>query len=236
MNEDAFREQVSSLLDDIRLQLARSVNLQEEGTEIDKDIHELEKKHGEATAGLVEFNAQANNLAGQRTDMAKERTALVREQTRLSTKSTELSTIRTDFSRERSSLASQRTNLAVLRTDFSRSRTSLADQRTKMAGSRTRFSEERTTLAGTRTIFSNMRTLLAKGRTYLALVRTGMTFLTLSIALFRIFGVSPWSMFDGVLALGSLTMMTVGLRGYWRSVRGVQTLEGRLAAEDEAVA
>ena len=234
MDEDTFREQIAAVLDDIRSQLVRSVNYQAEGTEIDKNLCDLEKQHTEATSGLLESAAVTNTLAGQRTDMAKERTALVREQTRLSTKSTELATIRTEMSRERSSLAGQRTDLAVLRTDLSRSRTSLADQRTKMAGNRTRFSAKRTRLAGTRTIFSNMRTELANGRTYLALVRTGLTFLTLSIALFRMFGPSWWSVFDGLLALGSLAMTAVGLTGYWHSHRAVRALEGRIPAEEEA--
>jgi uncharacterized membrane protein YidH (DUF202 family) len=236
MDEDIFREQIAVVLEDIRSQLVRSVNLQTEGAEIDRSIHDLEKQHTEAASGLLESAGVTNTLAGQRTGMAKERTALVREQTRLSTKSTELATIRTEMSRERSSLAGQRTDLAVLRTDFSKSRTSLADQRTKMAGNRTRYSEKRTRLAGTRTIFSNMRTALAHGRTYLALVRTGLTFLTLSIGLFRMFGLSWWSIFDGILALGSLAMTVVGLTGYWQSYQAVKALEGRVPAEEEAVA
>jgi uncharacterized membrane protein YidH (DUF202 family) len=236
MDENTFREQIAAVLDDIRSHLVRSVNIQEEGTEIDKGIRDLQKEHSEATSGLLESTAVTNTLAGQRTEMAKERTALVREQTRLSTKSTELSTIRTELSRERSTLSSQRTDLAVLRTDFSRSRTSLADQRTKMASNRTRLSEKRTSLAGTRTVFSNMRTALAHGRTYLALVRTGLTFLTLSIALFRIFGLSWWSVFDGLLALVSVAMTVVGLIGYWKSDRTVRVLKGRIPAEENATA
>jgi uncharacterized membrane protein YidH (DUF202 family) len=204
MDENTFRERIAAVLNDIHLQLVRSVNIQEEGSEIDRSIRDLEKKHAEAASGLLE--------------------------------STELATIRTELSRERSSLAGQRTDLAVLRTDFSRSRTSLADQRTKMAGNRTRLSEKRTQLAGTRTVFSNMRTVLAQGRTYLALVRTGLTFLTLSIALFRMFGLSWWSAFDGVLALVSLAMTAIGLTGYWHSVRIVRALEGKVPAEEAAVA
>lgn len=236
MDEDTFREQIAAVLYEIHSQLVRSVSIQTEGTQIDRVIRDLEEKRTEATSGLLECSTETNTLAGQRTEMAKERTALVREQTRLSTKSTELSTIRTELSRERSSLSSQRTNLAVLRTDFSRSRTSLADQRTKMADNRTRLSERRTNLAGTRTVFSNMRTALARGRTYLALIRTGMTFLTLSITLFRIFGVSWWTAFDGALALVSLVMAAVGLAGYWRSTRTVKALKTRLSAEEQAAA
>ena len=81
-----------------------------------------------------------------------------------------------------------------------------------------------------------MRTVLAHGRTYLALVRTGLTFLTLSIALFRMFGLSWWSVFDGILAIGSLAMTVIGLTGYWQSYRAVRTLEGRVPAEEEAAA
>ena len=64
----------------------------------------------------------------------------------------------------------------------------------------------------------------------------GLAFLTLSIALFRMFGVSCWSVFGGVLALGSLAMTTVGLTGYWHSQRIVKALEGGIPAEEEAVA
>jgi len=232
MDEDIFRDRIITALDAIRTLLVQSVNIQEEGTEIDSTIRDLEKRRTETTSGLLESTAVTNTLARQRTDMAKERTALVREQTKLSTKSTELANIRTELSRERSSLASQRTDLAVLRTDFSRSRTSLADQRTKMAGNRTRLSEKRTTLAGTRTIFSNMRTALAHGRTHLALIRTGLAFLTLSIALFRLFGLSWWSLFDGALGVGSLAMTGIGLAGYWHSTRVLKALEDRISREE----
>ena len=250
MDEDTFREQIAAVLLEIHSQLVRSVSIQTEDTQIDRAIRDLEEKRTEATSGLLECSTETNTLAGQRTEMAKERTALAREQTRLSTKSTELSTIRTELSRERSSLASQRTNLAVLRTDFSRSRTSLADQRTKMAGDRTsladqrtkmagdrtRFSERRTNLAGTRTVLSNMRTALARGRTYLALIRTGLTFLTLSITLFRVFGVSWWTAFDGALAFVSLVMTVVGLAGYWRSARAAKVLKTSLPEEEQTAA
>ena len=235
MDEHTFRERIAAAVDDIYLQLVQSVKNQEEETEIERSVRDLEKERTKATSGLLEYSAVTNSLAGQRTDMAKERTALVREQTRLSTKSTELSAIRTELSRERSSFADQRTNLSVLRTDFSRSRTSLADQRTKMASNRTRFSVKRTSLAKTRTVFSNIRTALARGRTYLALIRTGLAFLTLSIAFFRMFGLSWWSLFDGALALGSLAMTGIGLKGYWHSLRTLRTLEERVPAEEAAI-
>jgi urea transporter len=56
--------------------------------------------------------------------------------------------------------------------------------------------------------------------------------LSLSIAFFRIFGLSWWSIFDGLLGLGSLVMTAVGLAGYWRATRMVSTLEGRMPAEE----
>jgi len=229
MEKDNFDEQVATTLKEIHQLLTRSVEIQQQDTEIDSAIHDLEKTRTETTSGLLEHAALTNTLAGQRTEMSRERTSLVREQTRLSTKSTELSAIRTDMSRERTGLAGQRTDLSVLRTDFSRTRTSLAGQRNKMAADRTQYSIKRTTLAGTRTVFSNIRTALAQGRTYLALIRTGLAFLSLSIAFFRIFGISWWSIFDGILALLSLIMTGVGIVGYRRATREVSTLQLRIS-------
>jgi uncharacterized membrane protein YidH (DUF202 family) len=234
MDEKKYDEEISSTLKAIHALLIQTVDIQQIDTEIDRSIHDLEKKQTEAASDLLEHAALTNTLATHRTDMAKERTSLVREQTRLSTKSTELSDIRSQMSHERTALAGQRTNLSVLRTDFSRSRTSLAEQRNKMASSRTQFSEKRTVFAGTRTIFSNMRTALAQGRTYLALIRTGLAFFTLSIAFFRMFGLSWWSIFDGLLALMSLGMTGIGLVGYKRANHRVNTLQLNVPAEEEA--
>jgi uncharacterized membrane protein YidH (DUF202 family) len=231
MEKDTFQEQVKRNLDMIHVLLSDSLNTLKEDAQIGRSIHDLEKKRTETTTGLLEYATSNHHLSEQRTGMALERTGLVREQTRLSTRSTELSNIRTELSQERSSLASQRTDLAVLRTDFSRSRTNLADQRTKMARIRTDFSEKRTHLATFRTVFSNMRTELARGRTYLALIRTGLAFLTLSIAFFRIFGLSWWSIFDGLLGLGSLVITAAGLLGYFRAMRVVENLHRKVPAE-----
>ena len=153
--------------------------------------------------------------------MAQERTALVREQTRLSTRASELAAIRTDLARERTSMGGQRTDLAVLRTDFSRGRTNLALQRTHMAGSRTLFSRKRTELAG--------------ARTHLALVRTGLAFLSLSIAFFRLFGFSWWSIFDGLLAVGSLVATIFGLSGYLRSLKSIHRIQEANSFERDLV-
>jgi uncharacterized membrane protein YidH (DUF202 family) len=237
MNEDKYNEyneQIHSTLKAIHALLTQTVDVQQIDTEINRSIHDLEKKQTETASGILEHAAVTNTLAGHRTDMAKERTALVRKQTGLSTKSTELSNIRTEMSRERTALAGKRTDLSVLRTDFSRSRTGLAERRNQMAGTRTQFSEKRTELAGTRTVFSNMRTALAQGRTYLALIRTGLAFFTLSIAFFRMFGLSWWSIFDGVLALMSLAITGVGLVGYRRANHRVNVLQINIPEEDAA--
>jgi chromosome segregation ATPase len=222
MDERRFHEELAGALDRIQTLLSRSLEIQEQSTETEKAIHALEKHRTETTSGLLEFADTESAMAQQRTGLAEERTALVREQTRLSTRSTELATIRTDLSRERTGMAGQRTDLAVLRTDFSRARTNLAEQRTRMAG--------------TRTIFSKVRTELARGRTYLALIRTGLALLALSVAFFRHFSLSWWSVFDVSLGLGSLAMTFVGLSGYWRSSRLIKMLEtGTVEAKELTV-
>jgi len=222
MDESRFHDELAAALDRIQSLLSRSLEVQEQSTETEKAIHALEKQRTETTSGLLEYADTESALAQQRTGMAEERTALVREQTSLSTKSTELATIRTDLGRERTLMAGQRTDLAVLRTDFSRARTNLAEQRTRMAG--------------TRTIFSKVRTELARGRTYLALIRTGLALLALSVAFFRLFSLSLWSVFDVSLGLGSLAMTFVGLSGYWRSSRLIKMLEtGTVEAKELTV-
>jgi len=229
-------EQVVSILKEIHGLLRQSVDIQQRDTEIDDAIRLLAEKRTKATSGLMDHAALTHTLAAERTDLAKERNALVREQTHLSTQSTELSDSRTQMARERTDLAGQRTDLSVRRTEFSRSRTSLAEQRNQMAGDRTEYSQKRTSLAGTRTVLSNIRTAWAEGRTDLALIRTGLAFLSLSIALFRIFGVSWWSVFDGSLALVSSAMTVVGILGYIRAKRSIRILEPQIHASKEAAA
>jgi len=236
MDEEKFYDQVTSTLSAIQALLSRSIEIQQDDAEIDRSIHDLEKKRTDTASDLLHHTELTNTLADQRTDMARERTDLVREQTRLSTKSTELSVIRTDMSKERSGLAGQRTDMAVLRTDLSRSRTNLADQRNKMASTRTQYSIKRTSLAGSRTLLSNIRTSLAQGRTNLALIRTGLAFFSIAIAFFRMFGLSWWSVFDGVLALGSLAITGFGIVGYRRASQVVKNLQHTFAAQEETTA
>ena len=233
MDQEKFHNEVTETLKAIQALLARSTEVQKEDTEIGRSILDMDKERTKTSVDLLHHTELTNTLAGERTDMARERTDLVREQTRLSTKSTELSVIRTDMSRERTSLSGQRTDLAVLRTDLSRSRTGLAEQRNKMAGTRTQYSLKRTTLARSRTVLSNIRTSLAKGRTHLALARTGLAFFSIAIAFFRMFGLSWWTLFDVMLAMGSIVIATIGLAGYRRTNNDVKTLQNSLMTEEE---
>ena len=83
MDEDILRERIAPALDAIQSLLAQSADIQEEDTEINRSIRDMEKKRTETTWDLLEYTAETNTLAEQRTDMAKERTALAREQTTL---------------------------------------------------------------------------------------------------------------------------------------------------------
>jgi len=75
-----------------------------------------------------------------------------------------------------------------------------------LASDRTDFAEERTVLAC-------YRTMMARARTGLAFTRTGIAFIGLGIALFRQFGIGPWTLFDGTLILTGLLMSMEGF--YW---------------------
>jgi len=78
-----------------------------------------------------------------------------------------------------------------------------------------------------------MRTFLAQGRTHLALIRTGLAFFSIAIAFFRWFGLSPWSIFDGALAVGSLIMTGVGIIGYKQTTQAVKNLQRPSTAQEE---
>lgn len=200
--------------------------------------NKLARRRTRMTSKILPFLSTTSLNTEKQTAMAQERTALTREQTRLSTRSTELANIRTDLGRERTSLAEQRTDLAVQRSEMSRRRTSLAEDRNKLAEKRTDLAENRTDLATNRTVrarartrLSFQRTELARERTYLALIRTGLAFMTLGISLFRYFGPSPWSIFDGGLVIVSLFLVVYGLRGYRRAQRVERSLTDILAQD-----
>lgn len=226
MDESMSNEQVEDVLKDIRLLLSRSIELQE-------DNIEMEKQRGMTTTGLLQHATTDTSLAQQRTGLAQESTSLVRAQTRLSTRSTELAEIRTDLSQERSKLSSERTDMAAFRTELSRARTNLAQQRVNMAEMRTLLSEKRTGWSLTVTVYSKIRTELARGRTYLAFIRTGLAFLTLSIFLIRQFDPSWWTVFDISLGAISAAATIFGLTGYIKTRRAIRRLDVKAAERED---
>lgn len=220
MDEFKPNRKVEEVLEDIRLLLSRSIALQENNIE-------LEKERGITTTDLLQHASMDTSLAQQRTGLAQESTSLVRAQTRLSTRSTELAEIRTDLSQERSKLASERTDLSAFRTELARARTNLAQQRVNMAETRTLLSEKRTSWSLTVTVYSKIRTELARSRTYLALIRTGLAFLTLAVFLARQFGVSWWTAFDASMGAASIAATLIGLIGYVKARRTIKHLDAK---------
>lgn len=220
MDEFKSNNRVEEMLNDIRSLLERSLAIQE-------DNQGLEKQRGETTTSLLQHASTDTTLAQQRTGLAQESTSLVRAQTRLSTRSTELAELRTDLSRERSNLASARTDLSAVRTDLAHARTNLALQRVRMAEHRTNLSEKRTSMAITTTVYSKLRSELARGRTQLALIRTGLAFLTLAVFLFREFGVSWWTAFDGTMGIASAAATIIGLIAYTRTRRSIKRIDNK---------
>ena len=79
---------------------------------------------------------------------------------------------------------------------------------------RTPLAKVRTFLAERRSMLSCQRTALAKGRTGLALLRTGLSFITISLVLFRIFGIGMLSLLEAVLFLAGLAAAVDGLVWY----------------------
>jgi uncharacterized membrane protein YidH (DUF202 family) len=217
---------VEEKLDEICCLLSRSVVLQE-------DAIDLEKQNGETSVSLLRHTGTDTDLPQQRNGFVQKRTSLVRAQTHLSTRSTELSEIRTDLARERRNLAVERTDIAALRTELAGDRTSPSQESVCMAEMRTYLAEKRNMLAISRTIYCKTRTELARGRTYLALIRTGLAFITISVFLFRQFGVSWWTAFDASIGAASVAATAVGLIGYKRTVHATRDLDLR-AAEHEA--
>ncbi|MDR3641960.1 MAG: general secretion pathway protein GspE [Humidesulfovibrio sp.] len=80
---------------------------------------------------------------------------------------------------------------------------------------RIHLARERNVLAAQRTVCACYRTVAARARTGLALLRTGVTLSCLGIGLSQYFGLSPLSVFDGVLVLVGLLMIGEGAVWYW---------------------
>lgn len=241
------------VLQDIRDILLATESREDRRLRLAEEGIELVREEGENMGALLNLSTGLANNTESQTGMARERTALTREQTRLSTRSTELANVRTQLGRERTFLSEERTDLAVQRTEMARRRTSLSEGRTKMAQDRTHLAEERTSLsthrtdlaedrtdlaqrrtvrAVTRTRLSLLRTELARGRTHLALIRTGLAFLTIGLTLFRLFGVSIWSIFDAALVVASLVMVGFGVRGVSRVMVQEKRLQALLDTDD----
>ncbi len=80
---------------------------------------------------------------------------------------------------------------------------------------RIHLARERNVLAAQRTVCACYRTVAARARTGLALLRTGVTLGCLGLGLIKYFGLSPLSIFDGVLILAGLLMIVEGTVWYW---------------------
>jgi uncharacterized membrane protein YidH (DUF202 family) len=168
-------------------------------------------------ARSVELQEKGETLEEEIADLARRRTEgtsgllqFASAANTYSEKQTDMAAERTALTREQTRLSTRSTELSNIRTDFARERTSLAGQRTDLAVRRTGLSD--------------LRTELAWGRTYLALIRTGLAFLVLGISLFRYFGLSWWSLFDGLLALGSAVIVIWGGRGYQQATVRIRKL------------
>ena len=226
MDELKSINRVEEKLDEICCLLSRSVVHQE-------DAIDQEKQSGETSMSLLRHVGTNGDLAQKRNGLVQERTSLVCAETHSSTRSTEIPEIRRDLARERRNLAVERTDFAASRTELARDMTSSSQDSVCMAEMRTYLAEIRNMLAISRTIYCKTRTELARGRTYLALIRTGLAFVTISVFLFRQFGVSWWTAFDISMAAASVAATAVGLIGYKRTVKAAKHL-GLRAAEHEA--
>ena len=226
MDELKSINRVEEKLDEICCLLSRSVVLQE-------DAIDQEKQSGEISMSVLRPAGTNGDLAQKLNGLVQERTSLVCAETHSSTRSTELPEIGTDLVRERRNLAVERTDFAASRTELARDMTSSSQDSVCMAEMRTYLAEIRNMLAISRTIYCKTRTELARGRTYLALIRTGLAFVTISVFLFRQFGVSWWTAFDISMAAASVAATAVGLIGYKRTVQAAKHLDLR-AAEHEA--
>jgi uncharacterized membrane protein YidH (DUF202 family) len=81
-------------------------------------------------------------------------------------------------------------------------------------GGRTTLAKVRTFLADRRSMLASYRTSLAKGRTGLAFLRTGISFITISLLLFRVFGLGYLTIMEGLLFASGFVMAVDGFRWY----------------------
>jgi uncharacterized membrane protein len=67
------------------------------------------------------------------------------------------------------------------------------------------------------------------------MIRTGLAFLAIGLTLFRYFGVSRWSLFDGALVLLSVVLVFYGTKGYRRAQLADRRI-GKLLVNDPGLA
>jgi uncharacterized membrane protein YidH (DUF202 family) len=79
---------------------------------------------------------------------------------------------------------------------------------------RTHLARERNVLASQRTIAGCYRTIYARARTGLAFIRTGVSFTSLGLGLIKFFGFSTLTIFDSILVVAGILMITDGLLWY----------------------
>lgn len=79
---------------------------------------------------------------------------------------------------------------------------------------RTQLAKVRTFLAYRRSQLASYRTFLSKGRTGLAFLRTGLSLITISILLYRIFGLGYWTIIDLMILVTGIVMTIDGLVWY----------------------
>ncbi len=83
-----------------------------------------------------------------------------------------------------------------------------------VAAARTPLALVRTFLSERRSVLACYRTSLAKGRTGLAFMRTGISFITISIVLFRIFGIGYSTVLEAALLVAGMVMAVDGFLWY----------------------
>ncbi len=79
---------------------------------------------------------------------------------------------------------------------------------------RTHLARERNVLAAQRTVVACYRTIYARARTGLAFIRTGVSFSSVGLGLMHYFGFSLLTVFDSMLVIAGILMITDGILWY----------------------
>ncbi len=103
---------------------------------------------------------------------------------------------------------------------------------------RTPLARVRTFLSERRSMLACYRTSLAKGRTGLAFMRTGISFITISIVIFRLFGLGYSTIFEAALLLSGIVITIDGFLWYLparKTGKSMPDCSSTLPAENSAV-